>query len=98
MKGLGAIYAEALAKQVLIGGSWSLDIYGKAHQHQIFRDNGPFTAERVPVFKFKFCLSPLVLCVSVCMCECVCACACVLGGLLGETLVLGAAGGESSLL
>lgn len=34
---------EVLVGQVLIEESWSLAIYGKGVQHQIFLDNKPFT-------------------------------------------------------
>ena len=59
---------KELVGQVLTGGPWSLAIYGKGH---IFPDNGPFSFERVPVFKFQLCPDPLVLCVCVCVCVCV---------------------------
>ena len=85
------MYVEALAGQVLIGEPWSLEICGKRNQHHIFLDNGHFASEKVLVFKFQFHLGRLVLCV------CVCACVCC-GGRSGKTLVLGTAGGQSSLL
>lgn len=57
----GIGYAEALAGKVLIGRSWSLAIYGKGRHHKIFLDSRSSDSERVPVFSFRLCPSPLVL-------------------------------------
>lgn len=81
-KGIGGNrYAEALAGKVLIGRSWSLAIYGKGRHHRVFLDSRSSDSERVPVFSFQLCPSPLVL----------------WGRWRGGTLVPDVAGGQSFL-
>lgn len=65
----------------MIGGPWSLAIYGKGHQQWTFLDNGPFASGKVLEFKFKGQFHPsfLVLCT------------------WGKTLAPGAAGAQSSV-